>query len=332
MKKYYVYLVSLFLVGCATSAELKLNDLPPVYISTTTGNFGNAGSSGSGSGTGYQQIYPQTRPENALEYSSINKMNRNGTDLIYYFSSVNVKSNYDIVPWFYYYNNDVSFNPGCNSYDYSTIIYLGDSFVRNQYGFAEQIVSNVPALSSYDTFDGFKETKLVLGGGLSGLQYTDFGYWIGVPNNYTKSVIYDAFNLRGATEYTNISSGTVFTGKTAAIAYTVGQDGSARELGGNATLTFENSDRTDLKLEFDNYYTFDIVARRAGGSVESVTVRGVNTNGGPGFSSCVSGCSSNVSASYSYYGDNYAVKEASGNYKYTKDNNVLIGSFGAKKN
>ena len=162
-----------------------------------------------------------------------------------------------------------------------------------------------------------------------GLKYLDFGYWIGVPKNSTYKTEYTPFIVHGGgwNAYT-ASNAATYTGKAAAVAYNSAVPGSAHELGGTATLEVSDRYNAKLKLDFDNYYTFDMtLGSSSNGTPSSVIVNGTNTNGGPAFTSCVSGCS--AGAGISYVGQ-YGIEEVGGVYHYSDGNNKLYGSFGAK--
>lgn len=324
------------LFGCTTDAKLSLSDLPQmVYVSTNDG-------------TTYAPSSPENPPANALSYSQIDNLIRDyGTPRVRSLKyndreALNYSYNNHIPPdsedTFVYKNGNILFRPRYSNYygDYwGEITYLGNMFVSNQNGFAEQTTGEVEGRNFWynDYKDGFITTKLVLGGGVNNLLYTDFGYWIGVPKNTTKDVIYMPFAIMVPHAY-GTPANTSFTGKTAAVAYTENVVGSARELSGNATLTLDGSKNANLHLAFENYYTFDINSDNYGGgfdfqTVSSVAVSGVNSNGGPAFSSCTSNCSSAGLVDYMYSGQ-YSAEEAAGTYKYTNGGNTLTGSFGAK--
>ena len=334
MRKYLLLLVMFFVSGCAVDAELKLTDLPgPVYLYNDGSSYsGGTGGSSGGSST-VIPTYSENPPANALSWSQIDtliKPSNYNSDTNASYKYYNYSPYY--APYFKRSFGNIIFYPTGQSYNGYSITYNGDRFVPNQYGFAEQETGAIskPEYTDPGSWDGLVRTKLVLGGGMTGMNYVDFGYWIGVPRNTTQQPVYESFATY-STAYNSKTPGvnTSYTGKAAAVAVNNNIIGSAHELGGTATLSIDNNRDANLHLVFQNYYTFDITSDYDGRYLTSVTVNGTNYNGGPTFSSCNSGCSG--SANYLYMGQ-YQGDEAVGTYKYTSGNNVLIGSFGAKLN
>jgi len=324
MKPYFILAFLVALSGCTTTTTLELGDLPqPVYVSV-------------GDGTTYIAPSSDIPPANALSYSQIDTMLKGSNyyqDTSISYKSINYDPNYNL--YLKRNSGNILFYPTGSSSIY-VLTYRGDRFVPNANGFAEQTSGAIPASSPDRPYwDGLATTKLVLGGGMTGLNYVDFGYWIGIPKNTTKKPVYEAFATRtpgysAGVSGTMVSPNTSYTGRTAAIAVDNNVSGSARELGGTATLTLDNSSHTHLNLAFQNYYTFDIYSNTSYGyDISSVSVSGTNTNGGPAFSSCSSGCS--AGASYTYVGQ-YQGDEVGGTYKYNSGNSTLVGSFGASLN
>lgn len=322
MMKYLFWAFLVVLSGCAT-AKLELSDLPqPVYVDESNG-------------TTYSSPSSQFPPANALSYNQIDTLVKGSNyyqDEVPSYKSLNHTASY--TPDLRRTQGNIIFHPDGRS-DY-VISYRGDSFVPNSQGFAEQTTGAIPKPEidwGYTGWDGLVMTKLVLGGGVTGLNYVDFGYWIGIPKNTTKKPVYEAFATRTTAPGYSYGSGdlvsanTSYSGRAAGIAVDNNVTGSARELGGTATLTIDGSKHAHLNLAFQNYYTFDIYSNYSyGGGITSVSVTGTNSNGGPAFSSCPSGCS--ASANYTYVGQ-YQGDEVVGTYKYTSGNSSLIGSFGA---
>lgn len=316
MSKKIHLLIILALCGCSTSATLELSDLPnPVYIDTETGEA---------------TVPPHTegKPADAIPYSDLITMISESGYSPYIVSKVNYSDNhpYD-PPRIDIAANNINFS-AWDSYYYPYVTYFGDRFIRNEHGFAEQTSGRIPA--KYLSYDDFIATKLVLGGGATGLKYTDFGYWIGVSENPYTNPFYIAFTMQGGghQSYTGSTIYATYTGRTAAVAYNNTIPGSARELGGDATLTVSSSG-SNLVLDFDDYYKFTIDSPYSyGNGITSVKVEGTNTNGGPEFTSCTSGCK--AYGDIDYYGE-YRAEEAIGTYRYIDDTNTLVGSFGAKR-
>ena len=317
MNKYFILAFLVVLSGCTSSAvKLTLTDLPqPVYISATDG-------------TTYMAPSSQNPPANALSYNQIDTMVKGSnysSDSGTSSKTLNRSPNY--TPYLKRSFNNITYLPdGSSSTRYYQITYRGDSFVPNTYGFAEQIIENIPKSEfDYPDWDGLAMTKLVLGGGVTGLNYVDFGYWIGVPKNTTKQPIYQAFATKTNLYYDQTpDANKSYTGRTTAIVVD-NNVGSARELGGNATLTLDSSKNAQLHLAFQNYYTFDINSYHNGSSITSVSVTGSPTDG-PSFSSCATGC--DAAATYKYIGQ-YQADEVGGTYRYKSGNSHLVGSFGA---
>ena len=316
VRKYLLLGFFVVLAGC-TTAKMELGDLPqPVYVSASDG-------------TTYMAPSSDVPPANALSYAQLDTLVRNTTGSTY--SPTAIYKNYAISYAAGYLAFSRSWNnffirPGDSDY-FEEIMYAGDRSVENEYGFAEQSTGAIANTHSGPYFLGFANTKMVLGGGMTGLNYVDFGYWIGVPKDNSKRVLYTAFATHPYFTTYAPNASTSYTGKAAAVAYDNNVPGSARELGGNATLTLNASKNTHLNLAFQNYYTFDIYAtNQNGSSITSVAVNGTNTNGGPAFSSCSSSCP--ATANYFYTGQ-YDAAEVGGTYSYTSGNSNLVGSFGA---
>lgn len=333
MKQYIYFLTVAFLLfGCSGTTTVQIGELPPPTVL----------------GSSYFPPATEYPPAAAVSYSVIDGTIDGYGDPVVQSIATNYGSGMsfnDSEPpsehSFTYTFNNVIYKPRYSHYygDYfASITYPGDRFVQNDRGFAEQITNFVDGYGVYS--DGFNATKLLVGGGLNGLNYTDFGYWIGIPKNTTKDPVYLAFAsmIQAPHSTYHAEANTSFVGKTAAIAYskTNGHD-YARELGGDATLTIDASKNAHLNLDFQDYYTFDIYTNYSnyisGGdqSMSSVIVTGANTNGGPAFNSCVSGCNSVANIQYFYSGI-YLNEEAAGTYKYTSGTNELVGSFGAIRN
>lgn len=315
-KKIYL-LVILALCGCGTTATLELSDLPnPVYIDTESGET---------------TVPPHTdgAPADAISYSDLITMVSKSGNSPYIVSKVNYSDNHPFEqPRIDITSNNIKFR-AWGSYYYPYVTYFGDRFTRNEHGFAEQTSGRVSA-NNYSSYDDFVATKLVLGGGATGLKYTDFGYWIGVSENPYTNPHYIAFTMQGGGHQSYVSSDVyaTYTGRAAAVAYNNTIPGSARELGGDATLTVSSSG-SNLVLDFDDYYKFTIDSPYYYGSgITSVKVDGTNTNGGPEFTSCTSGCK--AYGDIDYYGE-YRAEEAVGTYRYIDGDNTLVGSFGAKR-
>lgn len=314
-------MLCLFLTACG-GTKVEIDNLPAPTI--------NAGESASApdyyNGTiAVTPTYTEGTPANAVPYSElVTLITANGYDMSNYSRSKylynsNISSSYQ--PRINYSFNNIIFTPLYYSYNNTGITYIGDRFTENQYGYAEQTTG-----AAHTTQRNYTQTKLVLAGGSMNLKYLDFGYWIGVPQNSTQETQYIPFTVSGGgwTSYT--PGNTTFTGKAAAVAYNSNVAGSARELGGNATLVTSGSG-SNLTLDFDNYYSFNMsFDSKTGGTPTSVIVNGTNTNGGPAFTTCVSGC--NAAVNIDYRGQ-YSAEEAAGVYRYIDGNNKLYGAFGA---
>ena len=315
MNKKIHLLIILALCGCSTSATLELSDLPnPVYIDTETGEA---------------TVPPHTegKPADAIPYSDLITMISESGYSPYIVSEVNYGTYSWEEPRINITSNNIKFR-AWDTYDYPYVTYFGDRFTRNEYGFAEQTSGRVPA--EYSSYYDYVATKLVLGGGATGLKYTDFGYWIGVYENPYTNPRYIAFTMQGGGHQSDTSTSVyaTYTGRAAAVAYNNTIPGAARELGGDVTLTVSSSG-SNLVLDFDDYYKFTIDSPYYnGGGNTSVKVDGTNTNGGPEFTSCTSGC--NTYGDIDYYGD-YRAEEAVGTYRYIDGTNTLVGSFGTKR-
>lgn len=326
MKKYIVTILCLFLTACG--AKVELDNLPaPKKISgesVTPPDYYD--------GTiAVTPPYTEGAPANAVSYSDLVTLitasgyNMSSYGRSKYLYNTNISSSY--YPKLNYSFNNIIFTPLVWSSGYTGITYIGDRFTENQYGYAEQTTGTVQTKMYSDSNPStYTQTKLVLAGSSMNLKYLDFGYWIGVPQNTTQATQYVPFTVSGGGWATYTPGNTTFTGKAAAVAYNSNVAGSARELGGNATLTTSGSG-SNLNLDFNNYYSFNMsFDSKTGGTPTSVIVNGTNTNGGPAFTTCVSGC--NASVGIDYRGQ-YSAEEAAGVYYYIDGNNKLYGAFGA---
>ncbi len=126
------------------------------------------------------------------------------------------------------------------------------------------------------------------------------------------------------------ASGTTFSGGTLAYLNFPGQNGYAAPatsmlIKGNATYTY-NSIHPELLLEFDNYYTFNIIQQD--GSYETIDVSGTNDTGADVFSVTTGhyvnvGDATNVTTAYLQEDD---VQEVAGTYEMTfGQGNNLVG-------
>lgn len=321
MKKYMITILCLFLTACG-GTKVELDNLPaPQKVSgesVTPPDYYD--------GTiAVTPPYTEDAPANAISYSELMTLiTASGYDMSSYVRkkylyNTNISSGYE--PKIKYSFNNIIFTPMLYSSSNTGITYPGDRFTENQYGYAEQTTGEAQT-----TQRNYTQTKLVLAGGSMNLKYLDFGYWIGIPQNSTQATQYIPFTVSGGGWASYTPGSTTFTGKAAAVAYNSNVAGSARELGGNATLVTSGSG-SNLNLEFDNYYSFNMsFDSKTGGTPTSVIVNGTNTNGGPAFTTCVSGC--NAWAGIEYRGQ-YSAEEAAGVYRYIDGNNKLYGAFGA---
>lgn len=267
--------------------------------------------------------YTEGAPANAVSYSDlVTLITASGYDMSSYYRNDYFDNVSDSrYPHIKYSFDNIVFKP--STYHYPSITYIGNRFTENQYGYAEQTTGNVKG--DTDSYS-YVQTKLVLAGGSMGLKYLDFGYWIGIPKNTTKQTEYLPFTIYGGGWSSYTPGNATFTGKAAAVAYNSTVAGSARELGGNATLVTSGSG-SNLNLEFDNYYSFNMsFDSKTGGTPTSVVVNGTNTNGGPAFTTCVAGCKADIDIDYR---GQYSAEEAAGVYYYIDGNNKLYGAFGA---
>lgn len=321
MKKYMITILCLFLTACG-GTKVELDNLPaPQKVSgesVTPPDYYD--------GTiAVTPPYTEDAPANAVSYSDlVTLITASGYDLAdysrkRYFYNTNISSSYDTR--IKYTFNNIIFTPLFYNSTSTGITYVGDRFTENQYGYAEQ-TTGATKTTSID----YAQTKLVLAGGSMGLKYFDFGYWVGIPQNSTLLTQYIPFTVDGGGWSSYTPGNATFTGKAAAVAYNLTVAGSARELGGNATLT-TSSTGSNLNLDFDNYYSFNMsFDSKTGGTPTSVVVNGTNTNGGPAFTTCVAGCKADVDIDYR---GQYSAEEAAGVYYYIDGNNKLYGAFGA---
>ena len=112
------------------------------------------------------------------------------------------------------------------------------------------------------------------------MQLANYGIHVTMPNdvNHLPDTVDAYVHNRegvGANLYAPVS-GTTFTGETLAYLYG-GNPSNPVVIHGDAEYTYNSSGGSELILDFDNYYTFNVV--QGSGNTETITVSGTNGTG-----------------------------------------------------